>query len=69
LKEWKFEKYLTDKEKNIIVAKAEKRQREGKETAVFHRDRQVSPGKLENFKKRKGVNVVEVVSPSAGKIL
>jgi hypothetical protein len=68
LKEWKFEKYLTDKQKNIIVAKVGKRRRVGKEITVFNQDLQIIPGTVAKTNRRKGEVVVEVVSPSAGKI-
>jgi hypothetical protein len=64
LKEWKFEKYLTGREKAGLVKRAEKHKREeGKETVFFHFDRQVNPATLENFKKRKRGKVLEVSSP------
>jgi hypothetical protein len=66
LKEWKFEKYLRDKEKTIVIGKGEKRTREAKEALVFRRDRQARPGRLANFKRRKSENGIKVVSPSAG---
>jgi hypothetical protein len=67
LKEWYFEKNQSKEDMQIIVAKAEKRAREeGKETVFFQGDRQIPPGKIENFKKRKAIHAAEVASPSAG---
>jgi len=68
LKEWKFDKYLVDREKDISIVKLAKRRREGKTTALFHEDRQISPGKLADFKRRKRENSVMVVSSSAGEL-
>jgi hypothetical protein len=56
---------LTDKEKNITVAEADKRRREGKQTAAVHRDRQLSPARSANSKRRKGD--MDAVSPRSGK--
>ncbi|KAH8789756.1 hypothetical protein BGZ57DRAFT_88663 [Hyaloscypha finlandica] len=65
LKEWKFDKYLVDREKDISIAMVAKRRREGKTTALLHEDRQISPGRLADFKRRKRENSVVVVSSSA----
>jgi hypothetical protein len=69
LKEWKFEKYLTDKEKNIIAAEAKKRRREGEETTGFDHSLQTIPGRLANYKRRNVEDGAEAVSLSAGKTL
>ena len=53
----------------VLLAKADKRAREeGKETVFFHAGAAISPERLENFKKRKIVPVVEEkgLSPGAG---
>jgi hypothetical protein len=59
---------LIDKEKTIVVAKGKQRESGSKETAVFHRDRHVSPARLANFKRRKGDNGFQIVSPNSGEI-
>lgn len=64
LKEWKFDKYLVDREKDVSIAKVAKRRREGKTTALLREDRQISPGRLADFKRRKRESSVVVVSPS-----
>jgi hypothetical protein len=68
LKEWKFDKYLVDREKDVSIAKVAKRTREGKTTALLREDRQISPGRLADFKRRKRENSVVVVSPSTGEL-
>jgi hypothetical protein len=66
LKEWGFDKHLTEKETKIVVAKAEKRARdEGKDTVFYHNGRLIPPTKIENFKRRKTVKESDVASPSA----
>ena len=67
LKEWKFEKYLSDRDKRIIVAKAEKRARDGKDTVFYYGDAEITTERIENFKRRKVSKEMEAVSPSAGK--
>lgn len=69
LKEWKFDKYFTDKEKNVLAAKVSKRKREGKETQILNLDRPLSPRQLDNFGKRKAHDRVspEMVSSIEGK--
>ncbi len=65
LTEWKFDKYLIDKEGNNTTANAKKRRRE-EETAIFHNAVQVSPSTLDNSKKRKVENGVDVTGPNPG---
>jgi hypothetical protein len=59
---------LVDREKDISIAKVTKRRRDGKQTAILHEDRQISPGRLADSKRRKRENSVVVVSPSAGEL-
>ncbi|KAE9380667.1 hypothetical protein N431DRAFT_325218 [Stipitochalara longipes BDJ] len=61
LKEWKFEKYVTDKENGMRVVTAEKRGREANKTAVPHGKRPISPGQMAPFKKRKDEKGTEVM--------
>jgi len=66
LKEWNFDKHLSQTDMAVIVSKGEKRTREeGKETLFFHGGLQIRPEKLENFKRRK--ILTSVPSPSARK--
>lgn len=52
----------------VIVAKAAKRAIDnGKETVFFLGDAQISPEKMQNFKRRKTTTVLKEASPSAGK--
>jgi hypothetical protein len=67
LKDWKFEKYVTEKEKNISVAKSHGRERKGKGAAVLNGERVSSPRRLAYFKKRKAEDIVDLVTPSARK--
>jgi hypothetical protein len=67
LKEWNFEKYLSDRDKRIIVAKAEKRARDGKDTVFYHGDTEITTERIENFKRRKVSKETEVEYPTAGK--
>jgi hypothetical protein len=66
--EWHFEKNFASKDVQVLLAKAEKRAREGKETVFFHAGTLIHPERLENFKKRKIVNEGGV-SPSAGGLI
>jgi hypothetical protein len=66
LKEWKFDKYLSDADKRVIVAKTEKRAREGKDTIFFHGESEITAERIQNFKRRNGAREVEAISPSAG---
>lgn len=51
----------------VLVAKCGKRKRdEGKDTNFFHMGMEIPSEKLENFKKRKSTQKMEVVSPTAG---
>lgn len=51
----------------IVVAKAEKRAREeGKETIFFHGEAQITPERIEQFKRRKTTQRLEPMSPGAG---
>jgi 5-carboxymethyl-2-hydroxymuconate isomerase len=51
----------------VLVAKCRERKRdEGKDTTFFHMGMEIPSGKLENFKKRKSTQTMEVVSPTAG---
>lgn len=69
LKEWGYEKRLTQLDMRTIVAKAEKRSREGKETIFYHNGIQIADERLGNFKRRKTTKEQEPVSPSAGKYI
>jgi hypothetical protein len=69
LKEWRFEKYLSDMDMKIIVAKADKRVREQKKTVFFHHSNRLAVEKIENFKKRRVVKESIAASPSAGLFL
>lgn len=65
--EWRFEKNVSAKDMQVLVAKAEKRARdEGKETVFWHAGVRIRPERVENFKKRKIVGNGDVASPSAG---
>ncbi|CAL3971432.1 unnamed protein product [Diplocarpon coronariae] len=60
LKEWRFEKNLSKRDMEVIVAKARKRAwDESKETVFFYGSTPIRPERIENFKKRKtGKHVV-----------
>ena len=67
LKEWRFDKYISASDMDIVVAKAAKRSRdEGKETIFFLGEAQILPDRIEQFKRRKTIKNIEPVSPSAG---
>ena len=68
LKEWRFEKYLSEIDMKIIVAKADKRSREQKKTVFFHHRNRLAAEKIENFKKR-AVKESIAASPSASLFL
>lgn len=66
LKEWGYEKHLTETEMKIVVAKAEKRlSEEGKDTIFLHNGVHIPATKLENFKRRKTIRESYPASPSA----
>ncbi|KAF8853928.1 hypothetical protein BDZ45DRAFT_748090 [Acephala macrosclerotiorum] len=66
LKQWNFEKNLSEKDTKILVAKAEKRAREeGKETEFLHHGVVIPPAKINNFKRRKTMDESGGMSPSA----
>lgn len=69
LKEWRFEKYLSEMDMKVIVAKADKRAREQKKTVFFHHNNRLAAEKIENFKKRRAVKESIAASPSAGVFL
>jgi hypothetical protein len=65
LKEWSFEKHLSENEMKIVVAKVDNRKRAGKDTAVFHNGLQMPAEKIDNFKRRKIIKESGPASPSA----
>ena len=69
LKEWSFEKHLSENEMKIVVAKVDNRKRAGKDTAVFHNGLQMPAEKIDNFKRRKIIKESGPASPSARKTL
>ena len=50
----------------IVVAKVDKRSREGKRTVVSHAGSTITEERIRNFKRRKTVKDLEAMSPSAG---
>jgi hypothetical protein len=66
LEGWKFDKHLTEHEMKIVVAKDEKRSREGKETVFRHSGSKITEGKIRNFKRRRTAVESEAMPPSAG---
>ena len=67
LKSWNFEKYLSTSDMKFVVAKAEKRSREGKDTFFFHGESQVTSERIQNFKKRKTIETSDMASPVPSK--
>ncbi|KUJ17416.1 uncharacterized protein LY89DRAFT_718116 [Mollisia scopiformis] len=66
LKSWKFEKNVSSAAMGILIAKSEKRKREeGKETQFFHGGAEIKKMRLESFKKRRVVDFLDAVSPTA----
>lgn len=53
----------------IVVAKVDKRSREGKKTVVNHAGSTITEERIRNFKRRKTVKNSEAMSPSAGELL
>jgi hypothetical protein len=69
LKEWGFIKHIAAKDMQIMVAKAEQRDRKQNKDTVFYQHGQViSHERLEHFKRRKTTQSVELASPSAGEL-
>ncbi|PQE32582.1 hypothetical protein CJF32_00004115 [Rutstroemia sp. NJR-2017a WRK4] len=65
LKEWKFDKNLSIKDMQVVVAKQQKRAREGKDTVFIHGSAEITSERIENFKRRKVSKMPDAVSPSA----
>jgi hypothetical protein len=66
IKEWNFDKNISQKDMAILVAKEEKRARdEEKETSFYWRGKEIRPEKLANFKKRRMAEEIVLASPSA----
>ncbi len=67
LKEWNFEKNLSEEDKKIMIAKREKRLRdEGKETTFFHHGIIIPGSKIDSAKRKKPDQETATISPSAG---
>ena len=67
-----FEKNFASKDLQVLVAKAEKRERDkGKETIFWHAGSKINPERIQNFKKRKIVSDGDgdAVFSNAGKSL
>ncbi|CZR60770.1 uncharacterized protein PAC_10666 [Phialocephala subalpina] len=66
LKEWNFEKNLSQDEMKILVAKAERRSKEAnKETIFFHNGNMIPPTKVTNWQRRIAATALTPASPSA----
>jgi hypothetical protein len=66
LKEWDFEKHLSEGEMKIVVAKMDKRRRAtAKDAVVFHNGVQAPAEKIADFKRRKVVRESDPASPGA----
>ncbi|KAE8449299.1 hypothetical protein EG329_008200 [Mollisiaceae sp. DMI_Dod_QoI] len=66
LKEWNFEKNLSEEDKKIMIAKREKRLRdEGKETTFFHHGIIIPGSKIDSAKRKKPDQETAMISPSA----
>jgi hypothetical protein len=52
----------------IVVAKAEKRMRDGKDTIFVHNGLVMPHERIENFKRRKTVRESDPASPGAGRV-
>jgi hypothetical protein len=50
----------------VVVAKQQKRAREGKDTVFMHGSVEITSERIENFKRRKVSKTTDAVSPSAG---
>jgi len=69
LKDWGYLKKLNEDDMKIVVAKVDKRSREGKHTVVSHAGSKITIERMRNFKRRKTVKDSEAATPSAGKRL
>jgi len=65
LKEWRFDKNISASDLGIILLKAEKRAREGKETVFFHGETLITGERIEQFKRRRTVKESGIVYPNA----
>ena len=66
LKEWKFEKYLTDKEKIMGAVTTKKKGLETNGSVILHEKRSISPLRPASKKKRKNERVVEATLQNRG---
>jgi len=53
VKEWGFEKNIPSRDMSFMVAKAEKRKSEGKETIFYRCGTQINENKMKQFKRRR----------------
>jgi hypothetical protein len=67
LKEWKFDKYRTKKDLEMVVAKVVTCAREEGRDTTFDNGRLIPLPKIENFKKRESARDSGATSPNAGK--
>ncbi|PQE32581.1 hypothetical protein CJF32_00004116 [Rutstroemia sp. NJR-2017a WRK4] len=67
MKEWGFEKHISKRDMNIIVAKQRQRQNEGKDTIFMHYSNEISAERIERFKRRKVAHESLPISPSTGR--
>ena len=66
LKKWGIYKNIPASDMKILIAKSERRKREGKDTDFYFHDRLVDAQKFRRFVKRKVSQEGDMPSPSAG---
>lgn len=70
LKEWNFVKYLTEREMRFVVSKGEMRAKvENKATVFMHHGLEISPTKIESFRRKSIVEGYDFGSSGAGEVL
>lgn len=69
LDEWGYQKYLSEQDVTILIAKADRRAKhEGKDTACLLNGLMISDSRFDNFKRRKDARKFEGASPSNRKL-
>lgn len=63
IKEWGFDKNVSKKDMTFVVAKANQRTMEGKETVFYYRGLEITPSKIKNFRRRQ-----KTTGPSIGSL-
>jgi hypothetical protein len=67
LKDWKFDKNRTNKDREVVIAEAETGTTEEGHDATFHKDCLIASSKGNNFKRRESAKGYDAMWAEAGK--